>query len=373
MPMDMLEGGPSAAQGAPASRPADSGEAGPSEALHTLPEEATASQLAEDEELLALAMEDADELLRQQPGASKEASGAAVQQQPSLSQLAEDEELLALAMEGEHEPLRQRPDVLEEGSKAPVEQWSSLSQLADDEELLALAMEDEAPEALRHQPLASAPSHRSAQQQPSMSQLAEDAELLALAMEDDEPQQKHAAPAGPSHVFEHPQPLSASPLAEDGQLLALAMEDEAPKEPCHSQLPTQQKLVEASMPANKKQLGRLSRLSQLSTTQDEQASTDVEDADKQEVLPPSDMDNKVEHTALQPYSGLPQEHQQHLAATAAAEDGELLMLCEMDKQHAQPPQASEQAATAVMDHQDSEEEDAEPLVFTRKRQAVLAE
>ena len=370
MPMDMLEGGPSAAQRPPTSRQADTGEAGPSEALHTLPEDATASQLAEDEELLALAMEDADEPLVQQPDASREASGAAVQQQPSLSQLAEDEELLALAMEDEHEPLRQQPDASKERSEAPVQEQRSPSELAEDEELLALAMEEETPEALRRHPLAPPPSHPSAQQHPSMSQLAEDEELLALAMEDDEP--KHTAPAEPSPISEHPPPPSGSRLAEDAQLLAVAMEDEAPKEPYQSQLSTQQKLDEAPVPGNKKQLGRLSRLSQLSIAQDEQPGAGLEVADKQEV-PPSNMDSKAEYTALQPHLGLPQKHQPRLAAPAAAKDGELLALSGTDMQPSQLPQASQQAATAATDQQDSEEEDAEPLVFTRKKQAVLTE
>ena len=314
MPMDMLEEGSLTAQRPSASR---------SGAAHTLPEQATASQLAEDEELLALAMEDADEPLRQQPAAPEE--NAPAQQQPSLSQLAEDEELLALAMEDMDEPNRQQSAASKEGDDFQVQQQPSLSQLAEDEELLALAMEDEAPKASLQQPdLAAPPAHTSAQQQPSVSQLAEDEELLALAMEEDEPQNDVAEA---SRVTDHKLQPAASRPAEDEQL-AVAGDGKAMMRPSQLQLHSQQKLSQASMPAATKQLGRLS---QLSASQSEEQTTDLEDADEQEQ---GNMDKRPSHL----------------------------------------PQASEQAAMAVLQGQDSEEEeDDAPLVFTRKKQAVLSE
>ncbi len=281
MPMDMLEGGSSAVQRAPASR------AGPSEAAHALPGQATASQLAEDEELLALAMEDIDEPSRHQPAAPRE--DAPAQQLPSLSQLAEDEELLALAMEDADEPLTRQP-----------------------------AAPNDAPPA---------------QQQPSMSQLAEDEELLALAMEEDEPQHNVAAPAEPAQIPGHQQQPSAAQPAEDEQL-ATASDKEALKHPSQSQLHTQQKLSQASTPAAERKLGRLSRLSQLSASQPEQQAAGLKAADNQELLP------------------------HHV----------------MEKRLSQVAQPSKQAAMAEPQDQESEEEeDDAPLVFTRKKQAVLSE
>lgn len=332
MPMDMLEEGPSVAQRPPASCPAATAEAGPSEAVHAPLEQATASQLAEDEDLLALAMEDAHEPFRQQPAAPTEGSDAAAQQQPSLSQLAEDEELLALAMEDADEPPLQQHNASKVACDAPAEQHQpSLSQLAEDEEPLAIAMEDEAPKASQQQPVARVPSQLSPQQQISVSQVAEVEELLGLAMEDDEPQQKDAAPA--SSLSQHQQPPNASQLAEDEELLDLATEDEAPKKLSQSQVSLQQKLTGASTPAAKKKLGRLSCLSQPSASQHEQQAIGLEDADEQELILP----------------------------------------CEMDKQPSQLLQAPKLAATVEPHRQDSEEEDEEPLVFTRKKQAVLTD
>ena len=158
--MDMLDGqapGPSALQASPAAQ------------LRV----ATASQDADDEELLALAMED------DQPRASQpQPPSSSAQHVVTASQIVDDEELLALAMEDD-QPLAQPAHV----QPAPVQQeeQAGLSQTADDEELLAIAMDDDPPQALQPaQPAApAAPAHAPTQQQQ------DGEEQLALAMEAD--------------------------------------------------------------------------------------------------------------------------------------------------------------------------------------------
>ena len=295
----------------------------------------SASQLAEDEELLALAMED-DEPMRQQPIASKGPSDppAPLQQQSSMSQMAEDEELLALAME-DNEPSKpsQQPAAASAPAYTSVQQEHSASQLAEDEELLALAMEDNEPlkPSQQKQTVAPPPSYTSEQQQqPSASEVAEDEELLALAMEDGKPQQKAIPPAQPSHTSAHQ--AEASRLADDEELLALGMGDEALR-PSQSQAASQQKPAVSPGLAAKRRLGKLSRLSQLSAAQQE-LQQQLPDADDHELLALMDDDNVAQAPELW--------------------------------------QASKHAAAAPSSAQDSSDEDGEPLVFTgRSKQCWL--
>ena len=236
-------------------------------------------------------------------------------------------------------------------------------------------MEDEATEAPRQRPeQAPGRSHIAAQQQPSMSQLAEDEELLALAIEDYLPHQDHTAPAEPSHTTERQQQPPTSYLAQDEQLLARSVGGEAPRQPLHLRNSSSlQEPDETRAPAARKQLGRLSQLSQPCAAQHEQHATGLEDADNQELLPLCDMDDEPEDKGAQSSSSLAPEHQQHLGAAGTVEDAKLLIVKAMDKVSTQLPQVAQQADLVEPSHPDSDEDDEEPLRFNRKKHVVLAD
>ena len=166
-PADMLDAqaaGPSAPQGSAAAQPG----------IASLLLVATASQDADDEELLSLAMED------DQPRASQpQPPRTSAQHQVTASQIVGDEELLALAMEDNPPP--SQPAQVQPAPERQQQQQVRFSQAADDEELLAIAMDDDPPRAPQPaQPaVLAAPAHGPAQQQQ------DDEELLALAMEGD--------------------------------------------------------------------------------------------------------------------------------------------------------------------------------------------
>ena len=289
-PMDMLDGqapGPSAPQEPPAAQLGGV----------SLPSVATASQDADDEELLALAMED------DQPRAS--------QPQPPCSS---------------------------------AQHLVTASQVVDDEELLALAMEDD-------QPLQPAPEQQ--EQQAGLSQTADDEELLAIAMDDDPSQAlQPAQPAAPAA----PAPAPTQQQQDSEEQLALAMEGDLAVAPA----PDQAQAPAAKGGPARPSLGRLARLQQPAA---------VHDADDEELF-------ALCETAEGGAAPVQQALQWPASHKSAAQHDveEPLAPCETSSKTSALLQQSSrlQAAAEPERSRDEDEDDAEPMVFTRVKRPAEA-